>query len=105
MPMDIFLSSSPPRRASSLGWHPRWTKDWIPAFAGMAVILSSPNISAEPAFARLYKQQYGYPPSCNACHKDGGGTPLNPYGQQFKDAGMNAAAFDKIARNDADGDG
>ncbi|HVT35088.1 MAG TPA: hypothetical protein VHE37_05875, partial [Nevskiaceae bacterium] len=63
------------------------------------------SAQAEPAFARLYKQQYGYPPSCNACHKDGGGTPLNPYGQQFKDAGMNAAAFDKIAKNDADGDG
>jgi hypothetical protein len=60
---------------------------------------------AEPTFARLYKQQYGYQPSCNACHKDGGGSPLNPFGQQFKDAGKNLAAFDKIARLDADGDG
>lgn len=69
---------------------------------GMA---SSPPAAAEPAFARLYKSQYGYPPSCNACHKDGGGTPLNAYGQQFKDAGMNAGAFAKIAVADADGDG
>jgi hypothetical protein len=61
--------------------------------------------NAEPGFARLYKQQYGYAPSCNACHKDGGGTPVNPFGQQFKDAGKSLAAFAKIAANDADGDG
>lgn len=70
----------------------------------VALVLATPA-HAEPAFARLYKQQFGYAPSCNACHKDGGGTPLNPYGQQFKDAGMNLAAFAKIARADADGDG
>ena len=68
------------------------------------VVLSS-EAQAEPAFARLYKQQFGYAPSCNACHKDGGGTPLNPYGQQFKDAGMNLAAFAKIAALDGDADG
>jgi hypothetical protein len=78
---------------------------WIPAFAGMAMAAASFAASAEPAFARLYKQQYGYPPSCNACHKDGGGTPLNPFGQQFKKAGMNAGAVAKIAADDADGDG
>src|SRR5581483_4165365 len=69
------------------------------------ILLTSTQASAEPAFARLYRAQYGYPPSCNACHKDGGGTPLNLFGQQFKDAGENAAAFDKIAKLDADGDG
>ncbi|HUS25387.1 MAG TPA: hypothetical protein VM369_10605 [Candidatus Binatia bacterium] len=53
----------------------------------------------------MYKQQYGYAPSCNACHKDGGGTPLNPFGRQFKQAGMQPAAFGKIAALDADGDG
>jgi hypothetical protein len=62
-------------------------------------------LHAEPAFARLYKSTFGYQPSCNACHKDGGGTPLNGFGQQFKDAGMNAAAFGAIARLDGDGDG
>lgn len=72
--------------------------------AMMAALTQGPA-SAEPAFARLYKQQYGYPPSCNACHKDGGGTPLNPFGQQFKDAGVNLAAFVQIGGNDADGDG
>lgn len=78
---------------------------WIPAFAGMTALLMTSAATAEPAFARLYKQQFGYPPSCNACHKDGGGTPINAYGQQFKDAGESLAAFAKIARLDADGDG
>jgi hypothetical protein len=71
----------------------------------LAALLSPVAAHAEPAFARLYKQQYGYPPSCNACHKDGGGTPLNPYGKAFKDGGENLAAFGKIAGQDADGDG
>jgi hypothetical protein len=72
---------------------------------GIALAAVAVDASAEPAFARLYKQQYGYAPSCNACHKDGGGTPLNAYGQQFKDAGESLAAFEAIARKDADGDG
>lgn len=63
------------------------------------------QVFAEPSFARMYKSQYGYVPSCNACHKDGGGTPLNTYGEQFKDAGMNASSFAKIADLDADADG
>ncbi len=80
-------------------------KSWMPAFAGTTMTLWSVQVCAEPAFARLYKQQYGYMPSCNACHKDGGGTPVNPFGQQFKDAGMNLAAFGKIAAQDSDADG
>lgn len=72
----------------------------------LALVALMPAMAqAEPAFARLYQQQYGYLPSCNACHRDGGGTPVNTYGQQFKDAGMNLAAFAKIAALDADGDG
>lgn len=78
---------------------------WIPAFAGMTLLLNVGISHAEPAFARLYKQQYGYPPSCNACHKDGGGTPLNGYGQQFREAGEKLASFDKIGKLDGDGDG
>jgi hypothetical protein len=70
----------------------------------MTLLLSAPAL-AEPGFARLYKQQYGYAPSCHACHKDGGGTPVNAYGKQFKDAGTSIAAFAKIAGLDADGDG
>jgi hypothetical protein len=77
---------------------------WIPACAGMTLLLSAP-LHAEPGFARLYKQQYGYAPSCHACHKDGGGTPVNAYGQQYKDAGKSLAAFAKIGGLDADGDG
>jgi hypothetical protein len=73
-------------------------------FGALLLTLALPA-HAEPAFARLYKQQFGYTPSCNACHKDGGGTPNNAYGQQFKDAGESLAAFAKIAALDADGDG
>lgn len=77
-----------------------------PAFAVGALLLAcSGAAQAEPTFARMYKAQFGYAPSCNACHKDGGGTPVNGYGQQFKDAGMNAGSFDRIARLDGDGDG
>ena len=71
----------------------------------LLLLLTTMPVQAEPAFARLYKQQYGYPPSCNACHKDGGGTPLNGFGQQFKDGGEKLATFDKIAKLDGDGDG
>lgn len=68
-------------------------------------VFSSSAAHAEPGFARLYQQQYGYAPSCHACHKDGGGTPVNAYGRQFKDAGKSLAAFAKIGGLDADGDG
>ncbi|MGQ0701284.1 MAG: hypothetical protein ACT4PZ_23940 [Panacagrimonas sp.] len=71
----------------------------------MTLLLLSAGANAEPAFVRLYKQQYGYAPSCNACHKDGGGTPRNGYGDQFRSAGENLAAFDKIASMDGDDDG
>jgi len=77
----------------------RWTLLLVACLAAIG------EAHAEPAFARLYKQQYGYAPSCNACHKDGGGTPLNGFGQQFKDGGMNLAGFAKIATMDGDADG
>ncbi|MDX1497479.1 MAG: hypothetical protein R3352_07985 [Salinisphaeraceae bacterium] len=71
-----------------------------------AVLLLVPSwAQAEPAFARMYKSAYGYTPSCNACHKDGGGTPVNQYGEQFKQADMLPASFKQIAKLDADGDG
>jgi hypothetical protein len=76
------------------------TKCWLVLIACLPLAAQ-----AEPAFARLYKQQFGYTPSCNACHKDGGGTPNNAYGKQFKEAGENLPAFGKIAALDADGDG
>jgi hypothetical protein len=76
-----------------------------PAAAGLVAMLLALPAGAEPGFARLYKQQFGYMPSCHACHKDGGGTPVNAYGRQFKDAGATLAAFGSIADADADGDG
>ena len=54
-------------------------------------------VEAKPIYARLYKQQFGYMPSCLSCHADGGGSPLNNYGKVFKDNGNNIAAFAKIA--------
>ena len=60
---------------------------------------------AMPSFARQYKHQYGYIPSCHACHQEGGGTPLNLYGEAFKDKGKNPTAFKLIAAMDSDNDG
>ena len=60
---------------------------------------------ATPTLARAYKSEYGYMPSCNACHSQGGGSTLNTYGKSFKAAGKNLAAFSKIAGQDSDGDG
>lgn len=84
--------------------HSHWIAPSTAMLAGLALLASLPA-QAEPGFARQYKNQYGYMPSCNACHKDGGGTPVNRYGQQYKDAGLNAGAFATIASLDADGDG
>lgn len=81
------------------------TGAWTGCCALALLLAAAGPAQAEPAFARMYKQVYGYVPSCNACHKDGGGTPLDAYGQQFKDAGMDLAAFERIAALDADGDG
>ncbi|MCE2679176.1 MAG: thrombospondin type 3 repeat-containing protein [Burkholderiales bacterium] len=70
----------------------------------LAMVAAAPAV-AQPLYAGLYKQKYGYAPSCNACHRDGGGSPLGAFGKQFKEAGESLAAFDKIANLDSDGDG
>ncbi len=75
------------------------------ALLALGSLVLSLGASAEPRFARLYKQQYGYPPSCHACHKDGGGTPLNGYGEAWKAAGSTVGAFAAIGAQDSDGDG
>ena len=49
-------------------------------------LLISTQVFAEHGFARLYKGQYGFMPSCNACHVDGGGSPMNSYGKAFEQA-------------------
>lgn len=70
-----------------------------------SLILQWSTVHAMPSYARLYKQQYGYSPSCVACHKDGGGTPLNDYGKAFQDHGNNLSAFKGLADLDSDQDG
>lgn len=71
----------------------------------LATVFASTAAHAQPVFALMYKQQFGYAPSCNACHKDGGGSALNAYGESFKKAGETLAAFKAIETLDADGDG
>ncbi|PQA43374.1 hypothetical protein [Amnimonas aquatica] len=71
----------------------------------LALAMLPSAASAMPLLAREYKQEYGYMPSCNACHSDGGGSTLNAYGKAFKAAGKNAGAFARIANLDSDGDG
>lgn len=71
----------------------------------LALFAACASVHATPINARLYKQQFGYMPSCNACHSDGGGSKLNGYGTAWKEAGKSSGAFDKIAAADSDGDG
>lgn len=73
--------------------------------SSLFLLLQMIPAQAMPAFARYYKQQYGYIPACHACHSEGGGTPLNNYGKAFKDNGKNLAALSKIANLDSDADG
>lgn len=68
-------------------------------------LLWTPAALATPALARLYQQEYGYVPSCAACHTAGGGSALNAYGKDFKAAGKHRAALVAIAGKDSDGDG
>lgn len=80
-------------------------KKGIQLSLAVILLLESAYSYAMPAYARQYKQHYGYTPSCHACHKEGGGTPLNFYGQAYKDQGQNKAALKLIAEFDSDKDG
>ncbi len=71
----------------------------------LIVLFSQLDIESKPIYARYYKQTYGYIPSCNTCHKDGGGSVLNSYGEAFKKAGNGVEGFSKMASLDLDGDG
>lgn len=73
--------------------------------AVIGLMLATSQAFAEPGYARMYKGQYGFMPSCNACHVDGGGSPLNSFGKAFDQAGHNASSFALIAAQDSDADG
>ena len=77
----------------------------LPIMSTAALAMFSASAIAEPTFARQFKAEFGYQPSCNACHKDGGGSPVNGYGEQFKTAGSQRTSFAAIAKLDGDGDG
>jgi hypothetical protein len=77
----------------------------IPLLLLIWMALSAAHSYAKPTYAREFKQFYGYTPSCHACHKDGGGTPINQFGQDYKDQGNNISAFKLIAELDSDQDG
>ena len=77
----------------------------IPWLIILTLTIHSATAFSMPSFARQFKHQYGYIPSCHACHKEGGGTPLNHYGKAFKYEGKNNAAFKLIAALDSDQDG
>ena len=72
---------------------------------GIFLAVTTSSAVAMPTYARQFKNQYGYAPSCGACHREGGGTVLNGYGLAFKDNGQNGTAFALIATMDSDGDG
>lgn len=74
-------------------------------FLSIILLSGTSEIPAKPVFTRYYKQTYGYFPSCNSCHKDGGGSSLTPYGEAYKKAGASADSFGKIGTADSDGDG
>lgn len=78
----------------------------ITRLTALSLMFCLPSLSqAEPNYARQYKAEYGYQPSCNACHMRGGGSPLNAYGKAFEAEGKTTAAFASIANADSDGDG
>lgn len=85
----------------------RGVSGFVGRFLAIATLAlaGSTQALAEPSFARMYKADSGYIPSCNACHTDGGGSPLNKYGMAWDEAGQNEAAFAAIAELDSDSDG
>jgi hypothetical protein len=76
-----------------------------PFIVVLVLAIQSATAFAKPQFARQYKHHNGYIPSCQACHKEGGGTPLNNYGKAFEESGKDSEAFNLLSSLDSDGDG
>lgn len=77
----------------------------LPIALGLVLAATALTVSAKPKYAKEFKVEYGYSPSCLGCHSEGGGTPVNSYGQAYMDNGQNSAAYAAIAALDSDGDG
>lgn len=71
---------------------------------GLMLTLSA-SVWALPSSSRLFQAKYGFRAACDGCHRDGGGSPLNEYGDAFKKAGRDANAFAKLENDDSDKDG
>lgn len=75
-------------------------------FATICLIFScGPNAWSLPSHKRLWETKYGYKVSCSLCHSKGGGSQLNPYGEDFQRFGMTPSAFGRIEERDSDKDG
>lgn len=69
------------------------------------VTIHSEISEALPAHRRLWERKYGYATSCTLCHSKGGGSQLNPYGEDFQRFGMTPGAFMAVEKRDSDKDG
>lgn len=71
-------------------------------FASVAWSIIHSELSwALPSHKRLWERKYGYTVSCMLCHSKGGGSQLNPYGEDFQRFGMTPAAFGEIEKRDS----
>ena len=72
---------------------------------GLLAFMFCDSSWALPSHRRLWEQKYGYKTSCTLCHSKGGGSQLNPYGEDFQRFGMTPAAFVSIENRDSDKNG
>lgn len=70
----------------------------------ICVLICGENSWALPAHRRLWERKYGLITSCLLCHSKGGGSQLNPYGEDFQRFGMTPGVFALIEKRDSDKD-
>lgn len=75
------------------------------ALLGFLLFCLAGQADAYPFHARIYKATYGDSATCNLCHKSGGGSERNEYGQRWEENGQNRTAFKALEGEDPDGDG
>ena len=76
------------------------------ALTAIAVLLGVPPAAwGYPVYSRYYRAKYRDQGGCNVCHKEGGGSKRNAYGDDWQRSGEGPDAFALIERRDSDGDG